>query len=147
MHRNPRDVGKKIKVGCHLPTQMIRLGLGITVSGTFKETGPTNHEERKTANRWCLPRYQWWSGVTTSYIIHYFFSFQFIYGNSRILNWMYVSTIFLAIFCRDIQFRILKFPLSSFHTTWWAFHRQKAPERRWPTLVGLKELRKNSLSQ
>ena len=24
-----------------------------------------------TANKWCLPRYQWWSVVNTSYIIHY----------------------------------------------------------------------------
>ena len=60
--------------------------------------------------------------------IHVFVgSILIINGNSRILKWRYVSTIFLAIFCGDIplhrpyigliygrylQFRILKFPLN-----------------------------------
>ena len=69
-----------------------------------------------------------WMKVTAGILPAEFASFAYpINGNSRILKWRYVSTIFLAIFCGDIslhrpyigliygrylQFRFLKWPLT-----------------------------------
>ena len=77
MHRNPRDVGKISKLGVTHQHRWSGWDLASSILGYPKGLDPQT-TKRCTANRWCLPRNQWWSVFNTSYIVQYFFSFQFI---------------------------------------------------------------------